>query len=219
LIKFFRRNKISLMITGFNTDVKYKGKNFHIQTEDKGPKNPVVETLLYFEGMIVASKKTPYEYMVGESDLETKIKKLMVKQHQEMIADLKSGSFDELILGAGKAEKAKKEEESFEELLFKSISRFKKVHLNVQDFRFEDIYLKIKAHVKCADPEKIKNSFVEVSLKLPDGKRMFLVKEPIDDDGNVSISLPAPQVEKPYIIIVSVEVRSQGLDEKWFKVD
>ena len=28
------------MVTGFNTDVKYKGVTYHVQTEDKGPATP-----------------------------------------------------------------------------------------------------------------------------------------------------------------------------------
>jgi len=28
------------MLTGFNTDVDYEGRTFHVQTEDKGPSNP-----------------------------------------------------------------------------------------------------------------------------------------------------------------------------------
>ena len=38
------------MITGFNTDVKYKGTVFHVQTEDKGVANPIIESLIYKGG-------------------------------------------------------------------------------------------------------------------------------------------------------------------------
>ncbi len=45
------------MITGFNTDVEYEGRVFHVQTEDKGRTNPVVESLVYSGGEIVASRR------------------------------------------------------------------------------------------------------------------------------------------------------------------
>jgi len=32
------------MITGFNSDIEYGGKVFHVQTEEKGLDNPVVIT-------------------------------------------------------------------------------------------------------------------------------------------------------------------------------
>lgn len=205
------------MITGFNSDVSYKGLRFHVQTEDKGPKNPVIETLLYHKGMILASRKTPYEHIINNEDLEMKIKKLMVKQHQEMIMDLKLGAFDELILGTEKEEKA--EDKSFGEMFLKSISKFKRIHLDVEKFEFVDIYLKIEANVKSAEMKPLENASVEVFLKLPDGKRMFLAKELTDRSGRANISLPAPQIEKPYLIIVFVEVKGMGMDERWFRVD
>ena len=44
------------MITGFNTDVKYKGVIYHVQTEDKGTTNPLIETLIYRGGEILGSR-------------------------------------------------------------------------------------------------------------------------------------------------------------------
>ena len=38
------------MITGFNSDVKYRGLVYHVQTEDKGKVNPLIETLIYRGG-------------------------------------------------------------------------------------------------------------------------------------------------------------------------
>jgi hypothetical protein len=43
------------MITGFNTDVKYRGVVYHVQTEDKGTTNPLIETLIYKGGEIGAT--------------------------------------------------------------------------------------------------------------------------------------------------------------------
>ena len=43
------------MITGFNSDVKYRGLVYHVQTEDKGAENPLIETLIYKGGEILAS--------------------------------------------------------------------------------------------------------------------------------------------------------------------
>ena len=48
------------VITGFNTDVKYRGVVYHVQTEDKGPQNPLIETLVYKGGEILASRRLPY---------------------------------------------------------------------------------------------------------------------------------------------------------------
>lgn len=93
------------MLTGFNTNVKYKDEVFHIQTEDSGLRNPVITTLLYRGGVILASKKTSYRELIPEdtisisSLLREKIKQLMTEQHRSMISDLLSGRFDEVITG------------------------------------------------------------------------------------------------------------------------
>ncbi len=34
------------MVTGFNTDVQHDGKIYHVQTEDKGVDNPLIEIVL-----------------------------------------------------------------------------------------------------------------------------------------------------------------------------
>lgn len=80
---------ISQMLIGYNTNVRYKGKTYHIQTEDSGPANPQIVTLLYYQGAILASKKTNYAYLMGQPDLEDKLRNLMKQQHREMIMELK----------------------------------------------------------------------------------------------------------------------------------
>ena len=54
------------MITGFNTDVSYKGLVYHVQTEDKGPQNPLIETLVYKGGEILASRRLPYGELIKD---------------------------------------------------------------------------------------------------------------------------------------------------------
>ncbi len=48
------------MITGFNTDVQFDGRVYHVQTEDRGRENPVLESLIYIAGTVIASKRTAY---------------------------------------------------------------------------------------------------------------------------------------------------------------
>jgi hypothetical protein len=90
------------MLTGFNTNITYKGEVYHIQTEDSGLRNPVITTLLYKGGVILASKKTSYKDLLSDferlsEDVKDKIKKLMAEQHRAMIEDLFKGKFDSII--------------------------------------------------------------------------------------------------------------------------
>ena len=83
------------MITGFNTDVDYKGVVFHVQTEDKGLENPVIESLIYKGGEILGSRRIPYSEMMKSGYDEKAVVKLMEDQHQTMIQEIRQGRFDE----------------------------------------------------------------------------------------------------------------------------
>jgi hypothetical protein len=84
---------ISDVITGFNTDVKYRGVVYHVQTEDKGTTNPLIETLIYKGGEILGSRRLPYSELVKDGD-EAAITKLMEDQHKGIIMDVKRGRYD-----------------------------------------------------------------------------------------------------------------------------
>ncbi len=90
------------MITGFNTDIKHNEKVYHIQTEDKGLANPYIESLVYVGGEILASKKTSYSDKIKDGISEPEIGTLMEHQHRTMIAAIKRGKFDSLIISPGK---------------------------------------------------------------------------------------------------------------------
>jgi hypothetical protein len=95
LDKVSRRTRESAnVITGFNTDVKYRGVVYHVQTEDKGTSNPLIETLIYKGGEILASRRLPYADLVKGPQDEATITKLMEEQHKGMIMEVKRGKFD-----------------------------------------------------------------------------------------------------------------------------
>jgi len=81
------------MLVGYNTNVSYKNTIYHIQTEDSGQKNPVVVTLLYSKGAILASKKTNYAHIVDAPDCAGKVRRLMKEQHKDMIKELLAGKY------------------------------------------------------------------------------------------------------------------------------
>jgi hypothetical protein len=79
------------MLVGYNTNVPYKGKLYHVQTEDNGLKNPLVVTLLYYKGTILASKKTGYSHLIDDPDWKEKVRELMKEQHKAMMKELIRG--------------------------------------------------------------------------------------------------------------------------------
>jgi hypothetical protein len=83
------------MLTGFNTDVRHKGKVYHVQTEDKGISNPVIETLIYLGGEIIEARRTSYKDLLETQGFQPQlIYRLMEQQHKMAIADIREGRFD-----------------------------------------------------------------------------------------------------------------------------
>ena len=82
------------MVPGFNTDFKYRGETYHVQTEDNGVGNPVVVTLLYHKGAILASRRTPYRDLVGKPGFEQELMGLMKSQHKDLMRALLAGAYD-----------------------------------------------------------------------------------------------------------------------------
>ena len=83
------------MITGFNTDIKHAERVYHVQTEDRGLANPIVESLVYVGGEILLSKKSPYkDLMHGERVDEKALREMMDLQHRRVIEAIRRGRLD-----------------------------------------------------------------------------------------------------------------------------
>ena len=84
------------MITGFNTDIDYEGITYHVQTEDKGLATPMILSLVYDRGTILASKRSPYDDLLdGEFDEKVLIERLQ-KQHKLICAAVRAGRIEDL---------------------------------------------------------------------------------------------------------------------------
>lgn len=82
------------MITGFNTDVKYGETVYHVQTEDKGVHNPLIESLIYVKGAILDSHRTYYRnFLESRAFSESTLQKILEFQHRQIVATIKKGQF------------------------------------------------------------------------------------------------------------------------------
>lgn len=82
------------MVGGYNHNFRYKGRVFHVQTEDGGSKSPQIVTLLYEGGTILASCKSSYADLLGTEDYRLQVEQRMKVQHKEMLRRLKDGELD-----------------------------------------------------------------------------------------------------------------------------
>ncbi|MBI3895144.1 MAG: hypothetical protein HY313_04365 [Acidobacteria bacterium] len=78
------------MIFGFNTDVAGKDGGYHVQTEDRGVKNPVIDSIVYVGGKIVDRRRTCY---VPEEVTSEQVAEMVRKQHKELVEAIRCGHF------------------------------------------------------------------------------------------------------------------------------
>jgi hypothetical protein len=81
-------------VTGFNHNIKHKGKVYHVQTEDSGASNPHIITHLFVGGNILATKKASYADIVKSENLPELVRDMMEEQHKQMLRNLVNGTYD-----------------------------------------------------------------------------------------------------------------------------
>lgn len=84
------------MITGFNTDIEHDGVVYHVQTEDKGLDSPLILSLVYSGGEILASKRSRYEDLIAAGFDEGVLSDRLKRQHRLICAAINAGRIEEL---------------------------------------------------------------------------------------------------------------------------
>jgi hypothetical protein len=94
------------VITGFNTDIEHNGTVYHVQTEDKGLDSPIILSLVYVGGTILASKRSPYEDLIATGFSDEVLAERLKRQHRLICAAINSGRIDDLKKMSGRPKEA-----------------------------------------------------------------------------------------------------------------
>ncbi len=92
------------VITGFNTDVEHDGMVYHVQTEDKGLRSPLILTLVYSRGEILASKRSRYDDLIARGFSDDVLAERLKRQHLLICAAIRAGRLEELKRMGGQAQ-------------------------------------------------------------------------------------------------------------------
>jgi hypothetical protein len=84
------------VITGYNTDVEHNGIVYHVQTEDKGLQTPIILSLVYTGGEILASKRSPYDDLIADGFDQNRLAERLQRQHKLICAAVHAGRIEEL---------------------------------------------------------------------------------------------------------------------------
>jgi hypothetical protein len=94
------------VITGFNTDIEHDGVVYHVQTEDKGLDSPIILSLVYSGGTILASKRSPYGDLIEQGFSDELLAERLKRQHRLICAAIHSGRINDLKKMGGRAQEA-----------------------------------------------------------------------------------------------------------------
>jgi hypothetical protein len=80
---------------GFNSNVRVGDAMYHVQTEDRGPSHPFLDTVVYMAGRVIYKRSASYEQFASGTEAEILAEKLherLARQHREVIAELEAGA-------------------------------------------------------------------------------------------------------------------------------
>lgn len=99
------------MLPGFNHNIRYKERVYHVQTEDNGLKQPRLITQVFIDGHVLALEKSTYDHIIeaaaDDKSRDDQIRTQMQDQHKQLLKNLVAGMYDERIaayLHGGNAE-------------------------------------------------------------------------------------------------------------------
>jgi hypothetical protein len=188
------------MSSGFNTDIKVGEQVFHVQTEDRGPAHPIIDTAVYQNGRILHRRAFNYtELSSCDSFTDEDLRFRVEEQHRAVIEDIRSGALDTEIASASAGTQATRPGGIQLQLLNPgSWLSAGKVSLEIEVSRRADRQPHVGASVE---------ALIEGSL---DGTHHSATS---DDQGRVRIQFPLPPLGKGDLALVIQAKADTGKDE------
>ncbi len=81
------------MLFGHNSNVQAGDTTYHIQTEDRGSTNALIDTTVYFRGRVLHRRTNNYfDLLPLNADSEQALKQRLDEQHRTVIEELRTGA-------------------------------------------------------------------------------------------------------------------------------
>lgn len=234
------------MLTGYNSEVEWDGVVYHVQTEDRGTTNPLIESLVYMRGEILATRRTEYRELLDAGADRTAIQALMERQHRVIVESIRQGRIDLLTeppvgaegdttvtrkapvptprVSASAIEAAKQASRSLDEVISDWLAeqqRDERVRLQVlgaENLQFgAAARFRIKVLISPGETP-LAAGRVRVRFVTSAAKPVELASGESDQDGTIDLDIAVPPLEKGQaLLIVSVQ-HPRGNDEVKFLI-
>jgi hypothetical protein len=186
------------MSTGFNTDVRVGDQVFHVQTEDRGPGHPIIDTAVYQNGRVLHRRLSNYDQWVVSAEFSSEaLRQRVEQQHRTVIEDLRSGTLaSELAAAVEKTTQAG----GIQVQLLNADSWLTagNVTLDVKILRRTDHQAQAGAHVEAAIEGALTDAHYAGTS---------------DDEGRVRIEFPLPPLGRGDLALVILARADVGRDE------
>ena len=81
------------MLFGHNTNVKVREITYHVQTEDRGAANALIDTTVYFHGRVLHRRTNNYfDLLPLNAKSEPALKQRLDEQHRAVVEELRTGA-------------------------------------------------------------------------------------------------------------------------------
>jgi hypothetical protein len=81
-----------MMVFGHNSNLKLGSNTLHVQTEDRGPANALIDTTVYFQGRVLHRRTNNYHDLLPMNEDNQHALKLRVdEQHRTVLEAIRSG--------------------------------------------------------------------------------------------------------------------------------
>lgn len=81
------------MLFGYNSNVNAGGTTYHVQTEDRGAANALIDTIVYFQGRVLHRRTNNYfDLLPLNPDREQALKLRLNEQHRTVVEEIRSGA-------------------------------------------------------------------------------------------------------------------------------
>ena len=206
---------------GINTQIKYKGLSFHIQTQDKGSSAKYIESFIYKSGKILYSQKTSYTSLLSSPDFRQRITQLMKKQHLAFINEISDGKCDRYLNLSEKPALGQKESlhpaPSAEESRMKDSGN---LEVNLVQFSIPTSSdpLSFSLEIRQSSPsQSVPFSQITARAITEFGQEYLLFEGVTDEDGKLALGLLVPQLpDKKFTL--SIRAEKKGFEPEEIKI-
>jgi hypothetical protein len=196
--------------SGFNSEVRVGDQIFHVQTEDRGPAHPVLDTMIYHNGMVLYRRASNYSSLAASADFTPeKLSHNVEAQHRAVVEDLHSGALAGEIAAAQQAQKQAREK----------ASAASGIHVQLMNptswLKAGDVSLDI-AILRRADKQPVAGVSVEATIE--GALETSHHSGTSDEQGRVRIEFPLPLLGKGDLALVIHAKTETAKDEIRFSM-